>query len=51
MKRVIFISVLFTLISVCGCKQETSKESKVTKEQETSKELSTYQIMDIQFLL
>ncbi len=49
MKRVIFISVLFTLISMCGCKQETSKESEVTKEQETSKELNTYQIMDIQF--
>ena len=49
MKRVIFISLLLTLISMCGCKQETSKESKVTKEQETSKELSTYQIMDIQF--
>lgn len=48
MKRVIFISVLFTLISMCGCKQETSKESEVTKEQETSKELNTYQIMDIQ---
>lgn len=49
MKRVIFISVLFALISMCGCKQGTSKESEVTKEQETSKELNTYQIMDIQF--
>lgn len=49
MKRVIFISILLTLISMCGCKQETSKESEVTKEQETSKELNTYQIMDIQF--
>lgn len=49
MKRVIFISVLFTLISMCGCKQEASKESEITKEQETSKELNIYQIMDIQF--
>lgn len=49
MKRVIFISVLFTLISTCGCKQEASKESEITKEQETSKELNIYQIMDIQF--
>lgn len=49
MKRVIFISVLFTLISMCGCKQETSKEPEVAKKQETSKELNTYQIMDIQF--
>ena len=31
MKRVIFISVLFALISVCGCKQETSKEPEVAK--------------------
>ena len=49
MKRVIFISVLFTLISMCGCKQEASKESEITKEQEASKELNIYQIMDIQF--
>ena len=49
MKRVIFISALFTLISMCGCKQEASKESEITKEQETSKELNIYQIMDIQF--
>lgn len=49
MKRVIFISVLFALISMCGCKQEASKESEISKEQETSKELNIYQIMDIQF--
>ena len=49
MKRVIFISVLFALISMCGCKQEASKESEISKEQETPKELNTYQLMDIQF--
>lgn len=49
MKRVIFISVFLTLISMCGCKQEASKESEISKEQETPKELNTYQIMDIQF--
>mgnify|MGYP006910847482 CR=1 FL=1 len=49
MKKVIFISVLFALISMCGCKQETSKESEISKEQETPKELNTYQLMDIQF--
>lgn len=37
MKKVIFVGVLFALISMCGYRQGTSKE------------LNTYQIMDIQF--